>query len=176
MTPLVILAIRLLVPFAILRWPLWGGLAAIVADFIDIPMLEYFGLGFLDYSYYQPIDKLLDLYYLAFELWVVWGWHDRIARRIAITLFWWRVIGIIAMVATGASWLLLAAPNLFEYFFLYALVRRMFAPQFVIKRTWQLVGPLAVILAFKLWQEYVLHIQHGAFGKVVWKLITSPFR
>ena len=98
MGPLTVIALRLLVPLTILRWPLWGGLAAIVADACDILILQQFGFSGVDY---QRIDKPLDIYYLTFEAIVAQRWAP-LLRWTATALFVWRIIGFALFEATGA--------------------------------------------------------------------------
>ena len=149
----IVIAIRLLVPLSIFRWPLAGALASMLIDALDVVLIEVIGLG--GFSHYAALDKGLDMYYLSFEAFVSLRWEP-IARWTSLTLFAYRAIGFVAFEATQQRALLLVFPNVFENFYLaYAALRR-FAPG------WQLTPRrLAMLLVAvtlpKLAQEYLLH-------------------
>ena len=42
---IVVIAARVLVPLAILRWPMLGGVVAFVADALDVVLLDRLGVG-----------------------------------------------------------------------------------------------------------------------------------
>jgi hypothetical protein len=119
-----VIALRLLLPLTILRWPLCGGSIAFLADTLDVVMLDRLGLA--DYGSYNAIDKVLDTYYLTLEAWACLAWRNRAARNVAATLFAHRLVGTVLYELTDERALLLAFPNLFELFFLtYSLARRL---------------------------------------------------
>src|SRR5438874_1767189 len=72
---LIIIALRLIVPLTILRWPLAGGLAAMVLDALDVVLIEFIPGGSFG-DHYAALDKLLDSYYLAIELAVALRWKN----------------------------------------------------------------------------------------------------
>jgi hypothetical protein len=148
-----VLAIRLTVPLSIFRWPLAGGLLAIVADSIDIVIFQV--LGFPSFLSYHQIDKALDAYYLVIEALVVQGW-DPLPRWTATALFAYRMAGVAVFELTDARALLLLFPNLFEFFYLFYVAARRFAPSYELtpKRT---AAWLGVLLVPKEFQEYALH-------------------
>jgi hypothetical protein len=41
----IVIGLRLLVPLLIFRWPLIGGIAAMMADTLDVVLIELIGLG-----------------------------------------------------------------------------------------------------------------------------------
>src|SRR3954454_2296475 len=149
----VALVIRLLVPLTLFRWPLAGGIACIVADTSDIVFFNIF--GFPDWDY-QHFDKLLDLYYLAFEVALAQRW-ERCDRMLATGLFGWRLIGAVLFEVTGVRWILIIFPNLFEWYWLFVVAVRKYYPhyQLTVRRT---LGWLVVLLIPKLAQEYALHV------------------
>ena len=149
----IVIALRLLVPLGIFRWPLGGAIAAMLVDALDVVIIELIGLG--SFSHYAALDKGLDIYYLSFEAFVSLRWEP-LAKWTSLTLFAYRAIGFVAFEVTQQRALLLVFPNVFENFYLvYAALRR-FAPN------WHLtplrLGSLLVAVTIpKLFQEYLLH-------------------
>ncbi len=153
MGELLVVALRLVVPLTILRWPLAGGLAAVAADTLDVVLIELVGLG--GFSNYAALDKGLDMYYLSFELFVSLRWEP-LAKWTSLALFAYRAVGFLLFEATQERVFLLVFPNLFENFYVCYLGLRRFVP------AWELTGPrlavlLPLLLAPKLFQEYALH-------------------
>lgn len=148
-----VLAIRLSVPLTIPRWPLVGALLAIAADSIDIVIFQV--LGFPSFASYHQIDKALDAYYLAIETIVVQGW-PALPRWTASILFVWRMAGVAVFEVTDARALLLLFPNLFEFFFLFYVASKRFAPSYRLTSLGTSVW-LTVLLVPKEAQEYMLH-------------------
>lgn len=149
----IVILVRLLVPLSILRWPLAGGLASMLADAIDVVLIEIIGLGGFDH--YAALDKGLDMYYLSFEAIVSLHWEP-LARGTSVALFAYRAAGFAAFEGTQMRVLLLIFPNVFENFYLVYLAIRKIAP------AWRLTPPrLALVLALvtipKVGQEYLLH-------------------
>ncbi len=161
MPALIVIALRLVLPLTILRWPLAGGLLALVIDAVDVALVDAIasvmgvGLGFGDQ--YAQIDKWLDLYYLSLELVVVRRWPELRPKQAATILFAWRLIGVILFEITVYRPLLLVFPNLFENVYLYVLVVRRWFPRFMPRTTAQTLLVCAILLVPKLVQEYVLH-------------------
>jgi hypothetical protein len=161
MAVLIVIALRLIVPLTILRWPLAGGLVSLVVDAVDVVLVD--GLATLlgepaEFGpFYAQIDKWLDLYYLSLELVVVWGWPEPLVRRAAIVLFGWRLIGVILFEITATRPLLVVFPNLFENVYLYVLIVRRFAPALLPRTLPQLLVVLLVLFIPKAIQEWILH-------------------
>lgn len=166
---LVILA-RLLVPFAMFRWPLAGILVAIAADASDVMIFEVTGYGFFDRIYHR-LDKILDIYYLFFAWLVACSWRDVLARRTATALFWWRALGVAAFELTGFRPLFLIAPNIFENFYIFRLIAVKIKPSFAFTARSLLVVLLAVGIP-KVVQEYLLHFR---YIDQVWSFIRDHF-
>lgn len=152
---LVVIVLRLLVPLLILRWPLLGGVLALLLDTLDVVILDPFGgMG----PHYHQLDKVLDLYYLSLEAWVAWHWTDRVPRLVAVGLFGWRLLGVVLFELTGVRWLLLVFANLFELWFLFVLLVRSRLPRVPLAR-WRVATAWLVVLSLpKLGQEYLLHV------------------
>src|SRR3989338_5988802 len=92
---IVVVLARLLVPFAILRWPFWGMVAALLADTFDITTLRLFGWETFGPAGYQLTDKILDLYYLSFGLYMTADLKEVFAKRTLRILFFWRFAGVV---------------------------------------------------------------------------------
>ncbi len=164
MIVIAVIAVRLLVPFVILRWPLLGGLLAFTADVYDFVILNKLGWpGFLNSDIYQPIDKALDLYYFSFEVFIAAKWSDILARRTALALFSWRLVGVIAFELTQIRKFLFFAPNIFEYFYLTFLGLKRIRPSFRLQKRW-LAFILIIIAIPKLITEFILHYLEYPLG------------
>lgn len=150
---LIVIAIRLVVPLSILRWPLAGALLAVAADALDIiaiQLLDFGGVGD-----YHRLDKFLDGYYLTLEVAVAQSWPS-LYRRTATVLYAYRMLGVVLFEVTNARVLLLVFPNLFENVFIFYLVVVRFFPSYPLTRR-RLALWLGVLLIPKLTQEYILH-------------------
>ena len=111
----IVAAIRIAGSLPVLRWPLVGGLLAILVDLSDLLIIDLLDLGGV--PDYQALDKWLDQVYLATFLIVALRWSDP-ARAIAVALYAFRLVGFVAFELTGERGLLLAFPNVFEFWFL----------------------------------------------------------
>ena len=155
-TPLSVILIRLLVPFSILRWPFWGAIASMLADGADIMIFEKFGIGFLGWERYHFLDKVLDIYYLAFLLFVAQRWDNVLARRTALFLLLWRLTGVIAFEIIQWRGIFLFAPNIFENFYLAVAFMYRYLPRLRLTAKTLLVI-LILVSTPKLIQEYIMH-------------------
>ena len=155
----IIFSLRILIPLTIFRWPLWGGLAALIIDAADTNIVKPFGV---DIPNYTLTDKYLDTYYLTIELLVSLFWVNKLARNVSIVLYFWRLAGLIAFQLTGAQYLLFFAPNLFENFFLFfALLQKLgkeTATGFWLNSPKRLVISLFFLWLVKIPQELILHV------------------
>ena len=150
---LVIGAIRILGSLPVLRWPLAGGILAVLVDLSDLLLRDVLDLGGI--PDYQAFDKWIDQVYLATFLIVALRWRDP-ERAIAVALYAFRLVGFVAFELSGERALLLLFPNLFEVWFLLVAAIHRFRPGFT-WRTGPLVGALAVLLVAKELQEWALH-------------------
>lgn len=154
---IVIIALRLLIPLLIPRFPLAGGVLAMALDGLDVVLVEFISDGGMG-DRYHTLDKLLDLYYLSLEAWTVRRWANTRARTAALALFAYRVVGVALFELTGQRWLLFVFPNLFENWFLAFLLVRRLAPRHE-PMTWRAITAWLVVLYLpKLGQEYLLHV------------------
>lgn len=156
---LIILLLRLLVPFTILRWPLAGTILAILADSADVMIFDYFGYGFLSGIEYHMMDKIFDMWQLFFEFLVVRQWADILARKTGMFLFGWRSVGFLVFMIFGFRGAFVFAPNIFEYFFLAMLVIWKFNKKFELKKK-SLIIILLIIGIPSLIKEYLMHFKY----------------
>jgi hypothetical protein len=158
---LIVIALRLIVPLSILRWPLAGGLISMVLDGADVILVDALGRALGEPTEFGPIyaqlDKLLDTWYLTLELIVTRRWHEEMLRRTALILYVWRLIGAVAFELTDIHPLLVVFPNLFENFYLYVLIMWRLAPRLVPRSLRELLLVLVVLYIPKAIQEWLLH-------------------
>lgn len=112
---LVIAAIRIAGSLPVLRWPLAGGLLAVLVDLSDLLLRDALDLGGV--GDYQSLDKWLDQVYLGAFMVVALRWDGR-ARSVAVALYAYRLVGFVLFELTGERALLLVFPNVFELWFL----------------------------------------------------------
>lgn len=150
---LVIGAIRILGSLPVLRWPLAGGILAILVDLSDLLLRDVLDLGGI--PDYQSFDKWVDQVYLGAFLVVALRWSGP-ERAISVGLYLFRLVGFVAFELTGERALLLLFPNVFEPWFLCVAVIHRVRPGFV-WRPATTVAVLAVLVAIKELQEWALH-------------------
>jgi hypothetical protein len=150
---LVIGAIRVAGSLPVLRWPLAGGLLAILVDLSDLLLRDTLDLGGI--PDYQAFDKWADQVYLALFLVVALRWPGP-ERWVAIALYAYRLVGFVAFEATGERALLLAFPNVFEPWFLLVAAIHRWRPGFR-WRPLTLASALVALTALKEVQEWALH-------------------
>lgn len=167
---LVVIGLRLVVPLLILKRPLAGGIIAMLLDALDVVIVEWFGPGGMG-DHYHSIDKVLDLYYLGLEAWVALSWTERLPRLTAISLFVYRVAGVIVFELTNWRPALFLFPNLFEHWFLFALVRNKWFPNMRLDSWGRIALWLVILYIPKLGQEYLLHVAEAQ----PWDWIKSTF-
>ena len=177
MTPeiLVIGAIRIAGSLPVLRWPLAGGLLAILVDLSDLLLRDVLDLGGL--GDYQSLDKWLDQVYLATFLIVAWRWSGW-PRQVAIGLYAFRMVGFVLFELTGERGLLLVFPNVFEFWFL--LVAAVGAPRVASWSLGRVVACLVALTVLKEVQEWALHgarlfdgVSSLEFLELVWQRLTG---
>jgi hypothetical protein len=175
---LVVGAVRVLGSLPVLRWAFAGAIVAILVDFSDLFLRNLLDLGGI--PNYQRFDKVMDLVYMGTFLAVALRWRG-LARNIAVALFAFRMVGFAAFELTGSRGLLLAFPNVFEFWFVYVAAVLHWRPRHVVTaREAALV--LVPLGALKLFQEYALHWGRWLDGftaveavEAIWGWATSPF-
>jgi hypothetical protein len=150
---LVIGAIRIAGSLPVLRWPLAGGVLAILVDLSDLLLRDTLDLGGI--PDYQAFDKWVDQVYMAAFLVVAVRWTGP-ERAGAIALYAWRLLGFVAFEATADRALLLWFPNVFEFWFLLVAAIHRLRPGFAWSPL-RLTVALAALLAAKEFQEWALH-------------------
>ena len=152
-----ILAVRLIVPLFIPRFPLPAILICLVVDAADQTILQKATDFNLDR--YQSFDKALDIYYLAVAYLTVFrNWTNGFGIIVAAFLWYYRLVGVLLFEILGYRWLLLVFPNTFEYFFIaYCVIQTRWNPLRVTNRG--MIGLAAFIWIFiKLPQEWWIHV------------------
>lgn len=173
---LVIGALRLIGSLPVLRWPLAGGILAILVDLSDLLLMNLLDLGGI--PDYQRFDKAMDLAYMGAFLVVALRWRGP-DRWVAVALFAYRMIGFVAFEISAERALLLLFPNVFEpWFLLVAALHHRWNP--VPWTTLRLGGSLAALLLVKEAQEWALHwaklfdnISALEAIDLVWRLVTG---
>jgi hypothetical protein len=150
---LVIGAFRVIGSLPVLRWPLAGGLLAILVDLSDLLLRDTLDLGGI--PDYQSFDKWADQVYLGLFLVVALRWSG-VERSIAVGLYLFRLVGFVAFELTGERALLLVFPNVFEPWFLTVAAVHRFRPGFA-WRPATLGAALIALTAVKELQEWALH-------------------
>lgn len=150
---LVIGAIRIAGSLPVLRWPLAGGLLAILVDLSDLLLRDTLDLGGI--PDYQAFDKWMDQVYLGLFLLVALRWSGP-ERSIAVALYAYRLVGFLAFEATGERALLLVFPNVFEPWFLLVAAIHRWRPG-LRWRPATLAVALVILTAVKEVQEWALH-------------------
>ncbi|MET8151658.1 hypothetical protein ACIBSW_38290 [Actinoplanes sp. NPDC049668] len=147
---------RFFVPLLIPRYPLPAIIAALVLDGVDQTIFQAMGY---DPPGYQGYDKAMDVYYLAIAyLATLRNWTSRPAVRVAMFLYFYRLVGVVAFELTDTRALLLIFPNTFEYFFIaYEAYRLFWNPARVSLRSW-ITAAAAIWVFVKLPQEWWIHI------------------
>jgi len=171
----VIAAIRIAGSLPVLRWPLLGGLLAILVDLSDLLLRDLLDLGGM--PDYQSLDKWLDQVYLGAFLVVALRWTGP-ARTVAIALYVFRLVGFLAFEITHERALLLLFPNVFEFWFI-----AVAALGDIRIATWslgRLTLAVIVLTALKEVQEWALHgarlfdsIGALEFVDLVWRGLTG---
>jgi hypothetical protein len=171
----VIAAIRIAGSLPVLRWPLAGGLLAILVDLSDLLLRDLLDLGGV--PDYQGLDKWLDQVYLGCFLLVALRWSGP-ARTVAIGLYALRLVGFFAFEVTHERDLLLLFPNVFEFWFI--AVAALGASRVSAWSRPRLALVVVLLTALKEIQEWALHgarlfdgIGALEFLDLVWRRITG---
>jgi hypothetical protein len=169
---LVIALVRIAGSLPVLRWPLAGGILAILVDLSDLLLMNVLDLGGV--PDYQRLDKVLDLAYMATFLAVALRWRGP-DRWVAVVLFAWRMAGFVAFELSGERALLLVFPNVFEpWFLLVALLHHRWDPVPWTRRP--LVGAMGGLLLVKEIQEWALHFARLFDGITALEAIDHAWR
>ena len=172
---LVIAAIRIAGSLPVLRWPLAGGILAVLVDLSDLLLRDVLDLGGV--GDYQTLDKWLDQVYLATFLIVALRWAGW-PRGIAVALYGVRLLGFVAFELTGDRAILLLFPNVFEFWFL--LVAAVGPDRVAGWSAARYALSLVLLTVAKEVQEWTLHgarlfdgISSVQFLELVWRRLTG---
>lgn len=158
---ILVIALRIVVPLIILRYWFWGGVVAMLLDAADVILVDLTivaGLGDDGFGgYYHQTDKLLDMYYLAIEMFVAWRWDNPWAKWTAAALFAFRIVGVAAFEVTQARIALFIFPNMFENWWLYCAFVFQYREQWSPRSWTTTLVPLGILLVPKMGQEWLLH-------------------
>lgn len=160
---LIVIAYRAALPLTILRWPLAGYIACMLADASDAIVFEATGWGLFQSSTgYTEWDKALDIWYLFFGLLATRKfWTESLARKTAVALFAWRAAGVATFYFWPHRVLFLLAPSVFENFYLLWTALRKWLPSFTSGgKPWKVGLIVLVALATKIPQEYLMHFKY----------------
>jgi hypothetical protein len=162
---LVVLTIRFVLPFAILRYPLPGVVACLVVDGMDQTVFQWFGFN---PPFYQGYDKAMDVFYLGVAyISTMRNWVNLKAFEVSRFLFFCRQIGVVAFELTQVRALLMVFPNTFEYFFIaYEGVRARWNTVRFQMKFWILLAAF-IWIVIKLPQEWWIHIAQLDFTDTV---------
>ena len=145
--------VRVLGALPVLRWAFVGAIIAILVDTSDIFLMNLIDLGGL--GSYHRFDKYADQAYAVTFLVAALRWRGP-ARNVAVALFAYRLVGIVAFEATGQRILLLFFPNLFEFWFVFVASLPHWNPAFAFTPR-RVALTNATLLVVKEGQEFVLH-------------------
>jgi hypothetical protein len=198
---LIIAIVRVLGSLPVLFFPFPGSIIAMLTDLSDLFLMNGIHAGGV--GNYQEFDKWLDQVYMLTFLIVALRWNG-VARTVAVVLYVYRLIGFATFEISGERDILLAFPNLFEFWFVFVAglkffhleaddvdhppeadrsVNQHFANLLPFRyTTGQLVAVLPVLLAVKLFQEYTLHVGRWLDGftaleavEAIWRFLTPPY-
>lgn len=171
----VIAAIRIVGSLPVLRWPLAGGLLAILIDLSDLLLRDLLDLGGV--PDYQGLDKWLDQVYMGAFLVVALRWVGP-ARTVAIGLYVFRLVGFVAFEVTQERALLLLFPNVFEFWFI--AVAALGDARIAAWSRGRLALAVIALTGLKEFQEWALHgarlfdnIGALEFLDLVWRRLTG---
>ena len=172
----VLAVIRIAGSLPVLRWPLAGGVLAILVDLSDLLLRDVLDLGGI--PDYQGFDKWVDQVYLGAFLVVALRWSG-VERTVAVALYAWRMAGFVAFEVTGDRNLLLLFPNVFELWFLAVAAIHRFRPGFA-WRPPAVAITLVALLGLKELHEWALHGAQLFDGvsaveaiDIVWRRLTG---
>lgn len=162
---LVISAIRFVLPFFLLKWPLSTFIISIIVDTKDFDFLNLKTAE--DYAFYQMWDKILDIYFFAFLVAVSLKWKDKIAKRLMIFFFSYRLLGTILFTVFGNRMFLFIFPNFLEILFILYLVfwRLTGSQKFFDSKNSTVLILLAIFIPI-IGQEYFMHVSKASPAEV----------
>lgn len=153
---IIVVLIRLVVPLLILRWNLFGSVLAIIADNLDVVILD--ALGVKEFAPYNRVDKFLDTYFYLIAGYTIWFWKNTFAKSLGLSLLVYRLVGVVIYELTDLRVLLFIFPNLFIFYYMYFLIFRKIFKRDPFINWIQALPALSILLFLKLGHEYMLHV------------------
>ena len=150
---IIVVSVRLLGSLPVLKYAFLGSVFAVLIDLSDLFIIGNLDLGGV--RNYQEFDKVLDLVYMSTFLLVSLRW-ERKEKLISISLFAYRLIGLILFEFTGERYLLLLFPNVFE-FWVIGITFLKFRKKHKIIPDSSLIKVFLGSFILKLIQEWILH-------------------
>ncbi|MEX2447061.1 MAG: hypothetical protein WD734_06945 [Dehalococcoidia bacterium] len=148
-----IVALKYLLPVALIPFPFFAGWANFVLDTVDGDLLIPLGLSD---PVYQRIDKSADWVTYVFMVAAAWRWP---IRRIVVALFLFRSVGQALFFVTGDEIVFFLFPNFLEPLFLaYATIlffRRSDGHAFYRRH---IVVVWAIVVLYKMQDEWITHV------------------
>ncbi len=160
---LAVVAVRVLLPLLIFKYPLPAIVLALVADAVDQTVFQQLAPG-IDISEsgelnYQGYDKALDIYYLTIAYLATFrNWLNPVAVMVAAFLWYYRLLGVTLFEMTGWRALLITFPNTFEYYFIFIALVRVGWRDSRLSSSQVIKAAASIWIFIKLPQEYWLHI------------------
>lgn len=165
-----VIIIRLVVPLLILRWNLSGAILAIIADNLDVVILDF--LGVTEFAPYNQVDKFLDTYFYLIAGYTMFSWPKRrgsawgekssstnkFARNVGIFLLGYRLLGVIIYEITNLRAVLFIFPNVFIFYFMYYLIYMKIFKKEPFTNLKNALPALVILTLLKLGHEYILHV------------------
>ncbi|MBI2195833.1 MAG: hypothetical protein HYU48_02205 [Candidatus Levybacteria bacterium] len=149
--------VRIVASLAILKWPLFGVLASIYIDVNDFDLLNL--QNQTQWEAYQVWDKVFDTWYLLLAAFVSLRWKDKLAKKISISSFFYRLLGVLVSPLMGTRSILIFFPNFFENFFLFYMIFTKFSKgKILLSSRFDAVVILTAILIPSLAREYFIHV------------------
>lgn len=147
--------LRLLAPFLIFISPKFAIILSLFfLDAFDGDFFEAFTA--IDRQGYQTYDKIMDSWWLLFILIYILI-HKFPYKKIFVSLFVYRIVGVVLMAFWFKEWLLIIFPNIFEMLFEFYI----FFPQWFRVKWKKLKAPYPVLISatgIVLFREYWLHV------------------
>lgn len=153
---IIVIIERLLAPLVVLVWPIPGIILSTLADGYDYGAITS---SFIGQHNYQYVDKLLDAYYLVVIVVVSRRWADATAKKVLLSLFCYRLLGVTAFFITGREYLLFFFPNLIvDFFIFYVFYHYLSGQPNLIRRRSDIAKIIGVVILPKISSEFYLHV------------------
>ena len=147
----IVIIIRIIGSIPVLYFPFFGSIFAVIVDLSDLFIIGNLDLGGV--RNYQRLDKILDFSYMITFFLVSLKW-SKFERNLSISLFIFRVLGMILYEVTGSRIILFSFPNIFEFWFIGISFYKLRKKILTLKN---MILILFFSAIFKIFQEWLLH-------------------